>query len=155
MERPLTWVITSPGKDRPPLQESPPLLPKPQEPYSRRKRPPRSLPEKCQYKIKYRASGHNGNSGPDRFISKGALLIRFLIFSQHGTGTAKRKGLDGIPGFPISTLNNLGPIPRENSTTPIPQTFAIRKWPSSWIRIMAPRISIDKMIFIWLNAFLS
>jgi hypothetical protein len=56
---------------------------------------------------------------------------------------------------PISTLNNLGPIPRENSTTPIPQTFAIRKWPSSWIRIMAPRISIDKMIFIWLNAFLS
>ena len=32
---------------------------------------------------------------------------------------------------PFSKLNSLGPMPRENSITPIPFNFANKKWPNS------------------------
>ena len=49
---------------------------------------------------------------------------------------------------PFTKLKSLGPIPKENSVTSIPLNFANIKCPSSWNRMIPPRISTASTIFI-------
>ena len=47
---------------------------------------------------------------------------------------------------PFVKWYSCGPMPMENSGTRIPTAFAVRKWPSSWIIIMTPKIKIANRI---------
>lgn len=48
---------------------------------------------------------------------------------------------------PFTVLISLGPIPTENSVTPIPARFASKKCPNSWTNTISPNNSIAARVF--------
>ena len=47
---------------------------------------------------------------------------------------------------PFSRFQRQGPMPMENSLTWTPQSFAARKWPSSWTAMRTPKMRMAARI---------
>ncbi|CDD41427.1 unknown [Clostridium sp. CAG:299] len=76
------------------------------------------------------------------------LRISFSAFSSKSSGSSSSPSIMQEPPngrsfseylvSPLLKLISLGPIPRENSRTQILPSFANRKWPNSWNKIISP-----------------
>lgn len=102
--------------------------------------------EESHEEIHQRTCTHDEHAARQLRLAEGVLVFTFTVLALHDARAAERQQLQAVQRAFMLVLEEVGPMPIQNSLTCTPPRFAVMKCPNSCTMTSTPKARIARMI---------